>query len=286
MKRKNRKLIQIALIVLDILLIGALGAVFYLEKGREEKTSRIRNRALESVQKMREGEGTESVEELAEEQMIPVPKTISIRGDSFAVPGGDPQTAYPAIVQQLLAEGGSDLRVMDYTLDGQNTLTHLYYAGVPSDEISAFIERNRASEKKEADESELQIGEVGNLNLERKDYDAVPIIFTGYYGGWGGSVFELIEMQKRILATYNQQEYYIIMGNHPYNVEDVSTFDSIMQGFWGSHYLGVTKIAGSSLHTLAGHQQLAERIMRKLEQQGIYIPPEAVGMTAWVGGET
>ena len=46
-------------------------------------------------------------------------------------------------LQQMLADGGSDLRVMDYTLDQRSALTHLYYAGVPSDEIDAFIEKKQ-----------------------------------------------------------------------------------------------------------------------------------------------
>ena len=284
MKHMNNKWIRIALLIMDILLIAALVMVFRLESGREAKTSRIRNRALETVQKMIEGEtgGTESVEESADPAVIPIPKVLSIRGDGFDVPGGDPQTAYPAILQQMLADAGTDFRVMDYTLDKRSSLTHMYYAGVPSDVISSFIERNLSSERS-GDEAESTIGDVKSLNTERKDADAIPIIFTGYYGGWGGDPYELIEIQKQILSTYSQNEYYIIVGTHPYNVKDVSTFDSVMQGYWGTHYLGVTKIAGSSLDTLAGHQQLAERIMRKLELLGIYVPQDTIGIAGLSG---
>lgn len=276
MKDKS-KWLQIALIVLDVLLIVALFGVFHLENGREARTSRILKKALSKVEAGLTGTDSaalaaDSTEELAGTEQIPVPTELSIRGDSFAVPGGDPQTAYPAVLQRMLKEAGSTLTVQDYTLDEKSVLTHLYYAGVPSSDIQSFIHRNIEAVGSE-DPFETGVGDVKNLVLERTDQNAIPVIFVGYNGGWGKSVFELIEMEKKILATYNQQQYYIIIGNHPLGVEDVDTYDKIMQGYWGSHYLGVTKIAGSTLNTYEGHVTLAERIMAKLEQQGLYVPP-------------
>ena len=288
MKRRNRKWLKIALVILDVLLIGALLMVFRLENGREAKTARIRQKALDKFMSAQTAAAdSENADTLSGEESIAViPSVLSIRGDSFQIPGGDPQTSYPAILQQLLADEGSNIRVIDYTLDKRSVLTHLYYAGVPSSDISAFIERNRESERAADSDVELTAGNVSGLVTERKDLDAIPIIFTGYYGGWGGNVYELIEMQKKILETYNQQEYYIIVGTHPYNVTDFSEFDSIMQGYWGTHYLGVTKIAGSALTTLTGHQQLAERIVQKLRQQGIYVTQEETAFAAFAGQTT
>ena len=278
MRRNKGKWLKLLLLICNLLLIAALAGVFYLENRREAKTERILKKALATVQDQINTTGSggvNSAEELAEPDAVSVPKIISVRGDSYSIPGGDNSTTYPAILQQLLYEGKSDLKVLDYTLDQRSALTHLYYAGVPAEEIEAFIDEHRSSDRvTERDKREFEVGDVSGLSLNRYDEDALPVIFMGNYGGWGQSLFELIEMQKRILATYSQQDYYIIVGTHFDGYEDVDTLDKILMGYWGAHYLGVTKIPGSTLVTEAGHRVLAERIFTKLEQIGAFSPPE------------
>lgn len=279
----------IFLILFDLLLIAALFTVFVKERDREKRSQRTLNRAVsivaeESRREIAEKSNQEVEETLisagswssadsVEEMVTQEPKALSIRGDSFSVPGGDPQAAYPAILEQILADSGISMRVLDYTLDEKSVLTHLYYAGISPSEIQEYINRNVESDTVQKSSSyESEVGDVSGLNLKRSDYDAIPVIFIGYYGGWGGNVFELIEMQKRILATYNQQDFFVIVGNHPLNVTDVEKFDSIMLEYWGKeHYLNVAGVNGNALNTQRGHVNLAKRIFAKLKNQG-YLP--------------
>ncbi len=287
MKHKRGIWRPLLIIVLDLVLIAALVKVFSLEKNREMRSQRTLNRAVSKVAaEMPESElpenfgdellsGPESAEDpaalstadSAEEPALPV--VLSVRGDSFAIHGGDPQTAYPAILEQKLSDAGYQIRVMDYTLDARSALTHLYYAGIDESEIQEYVDRNAESDRvRKSSPFESGTGDVSGLSLQRNDYEAIPVIFVGYYGGWGGDVFELIEMQQKILSTYSSRDRYIIVCNHPLNVTDVDTFDEIMSAYWGrEHYLGVVGVSGSALTTLAGHEDLAQRILTKLEKQ-------------------
>ena len=290
MKKNMRKWIQIGLIILDVLLIGALAGVMYLEKRRESKSGKALSRAVSVVQAevnaaaaalatesdMMSSETISSMSNVEEMAMLngiaEIPKKISVRGDSFTIEGGDPQSTYPAILQRMLLEGGSEQTVLDYTLDNRNVMTHMYYAGVPMADIQAFVNKNRSSADPaiSEDPAETQLGNVSDLVLDRYDRDAIPIIFVGNCGGWGKNVFQLIEMQRSILSTYDQKDLYMIIGTHFFGYEDVDSFDKLMASYWGGHYLDASQVSGASLNTLTGHERLCVRIVERLKKLGYF----------------
>ena len=265
----SKNIIRLVILVLDVVLAFSILTMY--RSNRRAEAARV-SRLKKEVQEENEllADDTASAAELVEETPA-IPLAISVRGDSFRTEEAVTGTDYPSLLDQLLIENGTGNTVSNYTIDVPGTLADLYYAGVSTETINGFIARNAAKDTEGTmAELEKSCGEVEELKLARNDRDAIPIIFIGYYGGFGEDPYELIEQQKEILATYSQQEYFLIVGTHPDKCSDTETFDSVMSGYWGNHYLNLSsKVPAYQLCTEEGHELIAEAIFARMKKLGL-----------------
>lgn len=286
MKRKG--LWNALFVVLCIVLVVALGGMLSwgIKKDSKER-ERLEKLATESVKTNKETSGTSKKEEKekeAEEQEKPeeTPKQpekapeektegVVCWGDDL-INGEDSATySYKVVLQNLLTEKGYNLPVQDKTLQGAGTMSVMTMAGVPENEVQAFIDAHKAA----ANGGELPITETGIRDLtpeqlERTDFNCIPIISMGYYGGWNHDPQELIQQQENILKTFPNQEQFIIIGVRPFD-DSVSSaaLDTAMREKWGEHYISASEVTG--VHVAAsfeGQAAVAQAVLEKLETLG------------------
>lgn len=286
MKRKG--LWNALFVVLCIVLVVALGGMLSwgMKKDSKER-ERLEKLATESVKTNKETSGTSKKEEKekeAEEQekpeetpkqpeKLPEEKTEGVVcwGDDL-INGEDSATySYKVVLQKLLTEKGYNLPVQDKTLQGAGTMSIMTMAGVPENEVQAFIDAHKAA----ANGAELPIAETGIRDLtpeqlERTDVNCIPIISMGYYGGWNHDPQELIQQQEKVLKTFPDQEQFIIVGVRPFDDSvNSSTLDTAMREKWGEHYISASEVTG--VHVAAsfeGQAAVAQAVLEKLETLG------------------
>lgn len=286
MKRKG--LWNALFVVLCIALVVALGGMLSwgMKKDSKER-ERLEKLATESVKTNKETSGTSKKEEKekeAEEQEKPeeTPKQpekapeektegVVCWGDDL-INGEDSATySYKVVLQNLLTENGYNLPIQDKTLQGAGTMSVMTMAGVPENEVQAFIDAHKAA----ANGEELPITETGIRDLtpeqlERTDFNCIPIISMGYYGGWNHDPQELIQQQENILKTFPNQEQFIIIGVRPFDDSVSSTaLDTAMREKWGEHYISASEVTG--VHVAAsfeGQAAVAQAVLEKLETLG------------------
>lgn len=286
MKRKG--LWNALFVVLCIALVVALGGMLSwgIKKDSKER-ERLEKLATESVKTNKETSGTSKKEEKekeAEEQEKPeeTPKQpekapeektegVVCWGDDL-INGEDSATySYKVVLQKLLTEKGYNLPVQDKTLQGAGTMSIMTMAGVPENEVQAFIDAHKAA----ANGAELPIAETGIRDLtpeqlERTDVNCIPIISMGYYGGWNHDPQELIQQQEKVLKTFPDQEQFIIVGVRPFDDSvNSSTLDTAMREKWGEHYISASEVTG--VHVAAsfeGQAAVAQAVLEKLETLG------------------
>lgn len=286
MKRKG--LWNALFVVLCIALVVALGGMLSwgMKKDSKER-ERLEKLATESVKTNKETSGTSKKEEKekeAEEQEKPeeTPKQpekapeektegVVCWGDDL-INGEDSATySYKVVLQKLLTENGYNLPVQDKTLQGAGTMSVMTMAGVPENEVQAFIDAHKAA----ANGGELPITETGIRDLtpeqlERTDFNCIPIISMGYYGGWNHDPQELIQQQENILKTFPNQEQFIIIGVRPFDDSvNSAALDTAMREKWGEHYISASEVTG--VHVAAsfeGQAAVAQAVLEKLETLG------------------
>lgn len=286
MKRKG--LWNALFVVLCIVLVVALGGMLCwgIKKDSKER-ERLEKLATESVKTNKETSGTskkEDKEKETEEQekpeetpkqpeKLPEEKTEGVVcwGDDL-INGEDSATySYKVVLQKLLTEKGYNLPVQDKTLQGAGTMSIMTMAGVPENEVQAFIDAHKAA----ANGAELPIAETGIRDLtpeqlERTDVNCIPIISMGYYGGWNHDPQELIQQQEKVLKTFPDQEQFIIVGVRPFDDSvNSSTLDTAMREKWGEHYISASEVTG--VHVAAsfeGQAAVAQAVLEKLETLG------------------
>lgn len=286
MKRKG--LWNALFVVLCIALVVALGGMLSwgMKKDSKER-ERLEKLATESVKTNKETSGTSKKEEKekeAEEQEKPeeTPKQpekapeektegVVCWGDDL-INGEDSATySYKVVLQNLLTENGYNLPVQDKTLQGAGTMSVMTMAGVPENEVQAFIDAHKAA----ANGGELPITETGIRDLtpeqlERTDFNCIPIISMGYYGGWNHDPQELIQQQENILKTFPNQEQFIIIGVRPFDDSvNSAALDTAMREKWGEHYISASEVTG--VHVAAsfeGQAAIAQAVLEKLETLG------------------
>lgn len=286
MKRKG--LWNALFVVLCIALVAVLGGMLSwgMKKDSKER-ERLEKLATESVKTNKETSGTSKKEEKekeAEEQekpeetpkqpeKVPEEKTEGVVcwGDDL-INGEDSATySYKVVLQKLLTEKGYNLPVQDKTLQGAGTMSIMTMAGVPENEVQAFIDAHKAA----ANGAELPITETGIRDLtpeqlERTDVNCIPIISMGYYGGWNHDPQELIKQQEKVLKTFPDQEQFIIVGVRPFDDSVNSlTLDTAMREKWGEHYISASEVTG--VHVAAsfeGQAAVAQAVLEKLETLG------------------
>ncbi|MEE1191422.1 MAG: hypothetical protein UHO63_03710 [Blautia sp.] len=286
MKRKG--LWNALFVVLCIALVVALGGMLSwgMKKDSKER-ERLEKLATESVKTNKGTSGTSKKEEKekeAEEQEKPeeTPKQpekapeektegVVCWGDDL-INGEDSATySYKVVLQNLLTENGYNLPVQDKTLQGAGTMSVMTMAGVPENEVQAFIDAHKAA----ANGGELPITETGIRDLtpeqlERTDFNCIPIISMGYYGGWNHDPQELIQQQENILKTFPNQEQFIIIGVRPFDDSvNSAALDTAMREKWGEHYISASEVTG--VHVAAsfeGQAAIAQAVFEKLETLG------------------
>lgn len=286
MKRKG--LWNALFVVLCIALVVALGGMLSwgIKKDSKER-ERLEKLATESVKTNKETSGTSKKEEKekeAEEQEKPeeTPKQpekapeektegVVCWGDDL-INGEDSATySYKVVLQNLLTEKGYNLPVQDKTLQGAGTMSVMTMAGVPENEVQAFIDAHKAA----ANGGELPITETGIRDLtpeqlERNDFNCIPIISMGYYGGWNHDPQELIQQQEKVLKTFPDQEQFIIVGVRPFDDSvNSAALDTAMREKWGEHYISASEVTG--VHVAAsfeGQAAVAQAVLEKLETLG------------------
>lgn len=286
MKRKG--LWNALFVVLCIVLVVALGGMLSwgIKKDSKER-ERLEKLATESVKTNKETSGTSKKEEKekeAEEQEKPeeTPKQpekapeektegVVCWGDDL-INGEDSATySYKVVLQNLLTEKGYNLPVQDKTLQGAGTMSVMTMAGVPENEVQAFIDAHKAA----ANGGELPITETGIRDLtpeqlERTDFNCIPIISMGYYGGWNHDPQELIQQQEKVLKTFPDQEQFIIVGVRPFDDSvNSAALDTAMREKWGEHYISASEVTG--VHVAAsfeGQAAIAQAVLEKLETLG------------------
>lgn len=291
MKRKG--LWNALFVVLCIALVAVLGGMLSwgMKKDSKER-ERLEKLATESAKvnketsktpqkeekKKEEAEKQEKIEEKPEEtpkqpEKAPEEKTEGVVcwGDDL-INGEDSATySYKVVLQKLLTEKGYNLPVQDKTLQGAGTMSIMTMAGVPENEVQAFIDAHKAA----SNGSELPIAETGIRDLapeqlERTDVNCIPIISMGYYGGWNHDPQELIQQQEKVLKTFQDQEQFIIIGVRPFDDSvNSSTLDTAMREKWGEHYISASEVTG--VHVAAsfeGQAAVAQAVLEKLETLG------------------
>lgn len=194
---------------------------------------------------------------------------ISCRGDDFMDANDSPTYAYPVILQQLLAQNGKNIPVENKGLYGTGTLSQLRYAGVPEEEVQAYIAAHTASGGELA-ATETGVRDFTPEELARTDQGYVPVLFMGFYGGWHNDLQELIAQQEKVLATYTgNPDQYIIMGySNTGSTDGDNAYEDAMMQRWGEHYVSLRQLMQGSIYTYAGQQEMAGIVYQKLSELG------------------
>lgn len=284
MKRKG--LWNALFVVLCIALVVALGGMLSwgMKKDSKER-ERLEKLATESAKVNKETSKTpkkeekkkEETEKQKEPQKQPEEEPeqkiegVVCWGDDL-INGEDSATySYKVVLQNLLTENGYNLPVQDKTLQGAGTMSVMTMAGVPENEVQAFIDAHKAA----ANGGELPITETGIRDLtpeqlERTDFNCIPIISMGYYGGWNHDPQELIQQQEKVLKTFPDQEQFIIVGVRPFDDSvNSAALDTAMREKWGEHYISASEVTG--VHVAAsfeGQAAVAQAVLEKLETLG------------------
>ena len=211
-----------------------------------------------------ENEEAEAEQVKAEEPIT----MISCRGDAWQQGEDSDRTlGWPVKLQDVLNEKHIDMTVFDGTWDMSGTLSQMRWAGVPMQIVSGYLNdhyKNGVTEP--ATETTIR-RDLGRKLMERTDYDAIPVIEIGFFGGFGRNLEELVDQQQKILDTYNQQEKFLILGYYPNGWTDKEAYDKIMTDTWGDHYLSLNEITDDHFSETF-RIKMAEAIVAKLEELG------------------
>lgn len=195
---------------------------------------------------------------------------ISCRGDDF-ISRSNPGKTYPEYLEEILSAYAEGVTVEDYTWEMAGSLSQLWYAGVPEEELEAYIEKHL----EEADsEDELLLtdkqlrSDRDEVDRTRTDLDAVPVLCMGFYGGFAGDPEELAEQYRLLLSTYSSQDRYLILGCYPNVWEDKEAYDSALEEAFGDHYVSLNRTVSNKLMTEDGRREMAQVIYARLENLG------------------
>lgn len=210
-----------------------------------------------------EESGTAGTEDTAEAQTTAM--GISCWGDEFYEPEAAEQYSYRAVLQRILDENGYDLTVANKTLEGAGTLSMMKMAGVPQEDLDAYIAQHQAAGGNLA-VTETGIRDLTEEETDRWERDYIPVLMMGYYGGWNNDIQELIEQQQKILDTFGaNKENFIIAGIPPLDkTVGTSEYDAAMEAAWGEHYVSTAQTSRYALSSQEGQEEIAQAIYEKL----------------------
>lgn len=244
-------------VVLAVFLIGMLAW--------GKKADAAESRRLEQIAKEQENPAPEKEIKEAEEAKV---EGIVCWGDDMVNGEASATHSYKVVLQNLLKEKGYNLPVQDKTLQGAGTLSMMTMAGVPEEEVQQFITKHQEA----AAGAELAITETGIRDLTeeqkaRTDLNCIPVICMGYYGGWSHDPAELAEQQQKILATFPNQDKFLIVGAIPLDGSvNEETLDQVLSEKWGEHYISAAQVSSSPAATYEGQEAIANAVVQKLEE--------------------
>lgn len=243
-----------------------------------KKADAAESRRLEQIAKEQENPAPEKEIKEAEKAEKEEPETkeaeeakvegIVCWGDDMVNGEASATHSYKVVLQNLLKEKGYNLPVQDKTLQGAGTLSMMTMAGVPEEEVQQFITKHQEA----AAGAELAITETGIRDLTeeqkaRTDLNCIPVICMGYYGGWSHDPAELAEQQQKILATFPNQDKFLIVGAIPLDGSiNEETLDQVLSEKWGEHYISAAQVSSSPAATYEGQEAIANAVVQKLEE--------------------
>lgn len=284
MRKKSRYLSGwnlILLIVCVVLFLALLGFLIWNRRTERSETERLKKQAeIEAALPVRTEElspEADSEEEEAEEEEEAAPaKGIACWGDEFFRGQEIEEDSYRVTLQEQLTQNGYDLEVVGKTLSGASTLSLMKMAGIPEEEIEAYIAAHReGNEGEELPVTETGTRELTQEQMERTEADYIPVLFMGYYGGWNRDPQELIEQQTRILETFaGSREQFLVVGVRPMDGSvSQEDYDTAMEAAWGEHYLSAAEATTQNVASRTGQQEIGNAIYERLKELG-YIQKE------------
>ncbi len=286
MRKKSRFLSGwnlVLLIVCVVLFLTLLGFLVWNRQTEQAETERLKKQAeteemlsVPAEEPEPEAEREEAEQPEAEAAAPVQARGIACWGDEFFRGQEAEENSYRVTLQERLAENGYDLEVTGKTLSGASTLSLMKMAGVPEEEVEAYI----TSHQEGAEGTELPVTETGTRDLteeqlERTEADYIPVLFMGYYGGWNRDPQELIEQQTKILETFaGNREQFLVVGVRPMDGSvSQEDYDTAMEAAWGEHYLSAAEVTTQNVASRTGQQEIGNAIYEKLEELG-YIQKE------------
>lgn len=214
---------------------------------------------------------TEPVEAAAAENGYEI-KGITCWGDDLTTESTSSQASYIARLSGLLAENGYTVPVVNNAIFGGGTLSVMKKAGVEEDVIWAYKrlhEQTAASENRELAVTETSTREYSAEELSRNDFEYLPVIFMGYYGGWIDDPQQLAEQQERILATFPDTDHFIIAAAKPMNNQvSQEVLDTVMLEKWGVHYISLAMVTKAAPGSEEAQAALAQAVFDKMKELG------------------
>lgn len=259
-RKENQKLWNIVLAAVCIVLFAIL--IILIGWGK-------RSEALETMRLEQESQQERQMKEQNDAAALPKNPDIVCWGDDM--PGENPEasTAMKQILQTKLAGYGYEIQVQDKTLQGAGTLSFLKMAGVPEETIQNYANVHQENGGEETAVSEVEIRELSPEQLERNDVECIPVFCMGYYGGWNYDPNELADQVQQILATFSNQEEYVIVGAVPGDGSvDPATYDAVMTERFGTHYISMASITAEPVESAAAQEAAANAVITKLEELG------------------
>lgn len=274
---------KILLVFLCIILLAAfVGLLYWDHRSQQEDQQRLNE--LMTTEEASDADKASSDQTEAQEiqqsaaeiqpEELPAdePEEVSVQGiacwgDELLSTEEAATYSYKVILQNLLTENGYNLTVADKTLNGASTLSIMKMAGVPQEELDAYVTKHQeAAGGAELPIEEFTMRDLTEEQMARPDVDYIPVIFMGYYGGWNHDPNELIEQQQKVLDTFgSNKDKAIIVGIGPAdNSVDLNIYDEAMEGAWGEHYISTEKITTQPQASYDGQSEIANAIFQKL----------------------
>lgn len=270
---RDKKWNILSLLVCVVLAVFLIGMLAWGKKADAAESRRLEQIAKEQENPAPEKEIKEAEEAKKEEPETKETEEVKVEGivcwgDDMVNGEASATHSYKVVLQNLLKEKGYNLPVQDKTLQGAGTLSMMTMAGVPEEEVQQFITKHQEA----AAGAELAITETGIRDLTeeqkaRTDLNCIPVICMGYYGGWSHDPAELAEQQQKILATFPNQDKFLIVGAIPLDGSvNEETLDQVLSEKWGKHYISAAQVSSSPAATYEGQEAIANAVVQKLEE--------------------
>ena len=270
---RDKKWNILSLLVCVVLAVFLIGMLAWGKKADAAESRRLEQIAKEQEnpapeKEIKEAEKAEKEEPETKEAEEAKVEGIVCWGDDMVNGEASATHSYKVVLQNLLKEKGYNLPVQDKTLQGAGTLSMMTMAGVPEEEVQQFITKHQEA----AAGAELAITETGIRDLTeeqkaRTDLNCIPVICMGYYGGWSHDPAELAEQQQKILATFPNQDKFLIVGAIPLDGSiNEETLDQVLSEKWGEHYISAAQVSSSPAATYEGQEAIANAVVQKLEE--------------------